>query len=91
MTNPKEVLEHINHQKGKEAKVTRGLAIIAFDKLLKNARRDFCINHPSCNTCIYKISSNSLDYTDNPNETNCYARRFHEEAIAMLMKKEGVL
>lgn len=90
MTNPKEVLEHINYQREKEARVTRGLAIIAFDKLLKDARKDFCINHPSCNTCIYKINSNSLDYTYNPNETNCYARRFHEEAIAMLMKKEGV-
>lgn len=74
----------------KEVKAARELAIVAFDRLLKDARREFCF-YQSCSSCIYRIDPDSLDYDNNPNVGNCYAKRFNEEAIAMLMKKEGIL
>lgn len=79
MTKTKEVL----------TRAARGLAIVAFDKLLKDARREFCF-YQNCSSCIYHIDPDSLDYDNNPNGVNCYAKRFNEEAMAMLMKKEGV-
>ena len=89
MTNPKEVLEHIEYKKQKEAKLRRKLAILAFDRLVKDARKEFCC-HEKCLTCIYRIEPDSSDYVDLADGKNCYARRFHEDAIAMLMKKEGI-
>lgn len=72
----------------KEVNTARELAIVAFNQLLKDARREFCF-YQNCSSCTYCIDPDSLDYDNNPNGINCYARRFNEEAIAMLMKKEA--
>ena len=90
MTNPKEVLEYIQHKRELKTKPKRELAILAFDKLIKDARREFCCRTEHCYNCIYRIDSESADYIDAADGKNCYARRFHEEATALLMKKEGI-
>ena len=90
MTNPKEVLEHIRYEQEKKTKARRELAIMAFNKLIESARINNCIKEPHCDTCIYRIDPDLTDYIDAPDGKNCYARRFHEEAIAMLARKEGI-
>ena len=89
MTNPKEVLEHIQYKKEQEAKAHREIAILLFDSLIKTARQEFCARK-HCDNCLYQIKPDSIDYVDAADGKNCYARRFHEESIAILVKKEGM-
>ena len=90
MPNPKEVLEHIEYEQEKKTKAYRELALLAFNNLIEVARKDFCRHIDHCDSCIYRIHPDSADYINTADGKNCYARRFHEESITMLAKKEGI-
>ena len=75
----------------KSSDLKRKLAILAFDKLIRNARQAFCFHIDHCSDCIYRIDPDSADYVDTADGKNCYARRFHEKVTEMLIKKEGII